>query len=328
VTYSSPFFIGIGAVKSGTTWLHHTLARHPDVWVPPIKELRYFDQPEYNLIERLRGGQSGRYDYSYWQAQLKNFLRSPPLRHPKSVFWHLWYFFGPRSPWWYASLFPDRPCTGEISPLYAPVPREKIERAHRHFPHLDVVYLLRDPIDRIWSHIRMRCLGLPEVDGDPDRLTPDVVFRTVAERDLDDRWLFRHSRYADNLERWLSVFPREQVFVGYFDDVRERPRSLLERLSRFLDLSHPASPPAPSERRNTRPIDLALPPDLETIFARRLLGDVRRLDDRLEADATRAWRERAERAAARSVDPSSRFSDDAPEPPDSTLRSSSSSPYS
>ncbi len=36
-----PDFLGIVAQKSGTTWLHDKLWRHPQVWLPPIKELHH-----------------------------------------------------------------------------------------------------------------------------------------------------------------------------------------------------------------------------------------------------------------------------------------------
>ena len=36
-------FVGVGAARSGTTWLARCLAEHPQVWVPPVKELHYFD---------------------------------------------------------------------------------------------------------------------------------------------------------------------------------------------------------------------------------------------------------------------------------------------
>ena len=309
--YTRPSFIGIGAVKSGTTWLHQALSHHSETWVPPIKELRYFDQPEYNLLQRLRGGTSGRYDYGYWRRQLRQFLRHPGLRQPRCLLWHLFYFFWPRSPWWYASLFPtDDRVTGEISPLYAPTPEDKIEQAARHFPHLKLIYLLRDPIDRVWSHIRMRCLGLPEVNFDASRLTEEIVLRTVEERDLGDRWLFRHSCYAANLDRWRQYFPREQVFVGYLDDIKARPQVLLRELADFLGLSVGGFPPnGLRERHNSAPIDMPLPPALETVIARRLLDDVWQLDDRLDDSRVEAWRERAVRAARRSVSSSSRFAD-------------------
>src|SRR5947207_15861690 len=38
-----PDFLGIGAARAGTTWLHSNLRRHPQIWLPPVKELHYFD---------------------------------------------------------------------------------------------------------------------------------------------------------------------------------------------------------------------------------------------------------------------------------------------
>ena len=39
-----PHFLGIGAQRAGTTWLHSTLASHPEIWMPRIKEIHYFDR--------------------------------------------------------------------------------------------------------------------------------------------------------------------------------------------------------------------------------------------------------------------------------------------
>ena len=68
---TGPTFICIGAIKSGTTWLHYTLQQHPGVWLPPLKELRYFNEPEYNLSGRLFGKDKKRYEY--WRIQVRNF---------------------------------------------------------------------------------------------------------------------------------------------------------------------------------------------------------------------------------------------------------------
>src|ERR1700751_3860857 len=39
-----PDFICIGAQKAGTGWLYEQLRAHPDFWMPPVKELHYFDR--------------------------------------------------------------------------------------------------------------------------------------------------------------------------------------------------------------------------------------------------------------------------------------------
>ncbi|WP_283179985.1 sulfotransferase [Gemmobacter sp. 24YEA27] len=38
-----PGILCIGAQKAGTSWLHENLSLHPQVWVPPFKELHFFD---------------------------------------------------------------------------------------------------------------------------------------------------------------------------------------------------------------------------------------------------------------------------------------------
>ena len=44
VKYPLPDFLGIGAQKAGTTWLHDNLSCHPELYLPPEKEIHYFDQ--------------------------------------------------------------------------------------------------------------------------------------------------------------------------------------------------------------------------------------------------------------------------------------------
>jgi hypothetical protein len=39
-----PDFLCVGAQKAGTSWLYRQLEPHPDFWMPPVKELHYFDQ--------------------------------------------------------------------------------------------------------------------------------------------------------------------------------------------------------------------------------------------------------------------------------------------
>ena len=50
-----PDFIGIGAQKGGTSWLHTNLEKHPQIWLPPMKELHYLDQGPAPLTKRLFG---------------------------------------------------------------------------------------------------------------------------------------------------------------------------------------------------------------------------------------------------------------------------------
>src|SRR5438105_11482287 len=41
---AGPDFCCVGAQKGGTGWLYEQLRAHPDFWMPPLKELHYFDR--------------------------------------------------------------------------------------------------------------------------------------------------------------------------------------------------------------------------------------------------------------------------------------------
>tara|TARA_B110000908_G_C10132609_1_gene392946 strand:- start:747 stop:938 length:192 start_codon:yes stop_codon:yes gene_type:complete len=49
----NPDFICIGAPKTVTTWLYENLKKHPDVELPYIKELHFFDEIERNVRTNL-----------------------------------------------------------------------------------------------------------------------------------------------------------------------------------------------------------------------------------------------------------------------------------
>ena len=85
----APHFIGIGAQKAGTTWLYRNLQEHPEVWLPPEKELHYFD--EKRIARRsLVGRACGRtVDGARWRRQLRRHapgaLVGPALRELRGL---------------------------------------------------------------------------------------------------------------------------------------------------------------------------------------------------------------------------------------------------
>lgn len=286
-----PDFLCIGAIKSGTTWLYENLRRHPDVWLPPIKELRYFNEPEYNLRARLFGEEDAK-RYEYWRTQLRSSLRNErTLRRPHHLLWYLNFFFVPRGPRWYASLFLPAAgrVTGDITPLYAPLPEKQIAFVRQHFPHLRIVYVLRDPVDRAWSHILLRCVSL--VGWDPRRLTEALVRETIRRREMDDGWLWQNGRYSENLARWERYFPPEQLRVVFYDDLRREPDEFFRGIQRFLGVDEIAPPAA--RRFNASPERLALPADLERRFSEVYLGELSALEQRF-GGVTRDWLARAQ----------------------------------
>lgn len=145
----------------------------------------------------------------------------------------------------YHVLFDDpagRPC-GEATPIYIYWP-QSLERIFAYNPAMRMIVLLRDPVERAWSHWRMEHfrgvepLSFAEaIRNGRSRLfesTPwgyDRVYSYV-ERGF----------YADQLERLFAIFPREQALILCSADLQDEPAQTLERVRAFIGA--PERPPA------------------------------------------------------------------------------------
>ena len=150
-----PDFLGIGAQKSGTTWLYQNLAAHPQIWMPPVKELHYLDHKPQSLPVRL--------------VSRKNFLRKAKVHLRQNLIatlkgepdadldWAMRYCLGRRTDEWYGALFPkiEGKISGEVCPGYARVGLVDVEHVHRLMPNAKVIYLIRNPVERAWSALAM-----------------------------------------------------------------------------------------------------------------------------------------------------------------------------
>jgi hypothetical protein len=235
---SGPGFVCIGAQKAGTTWLYRALEHHPDIWLPPVKELHYFDEKrvaQRPWYENFRGDDG---IAQRWRRQLgtERRRRANEAHRPDAEELRRWaarYFFETPTPDWYASLFPDDRLGGDITPEYALLDPAGIDAALSINPDLRVIYLLRNPIEREWSGALMRSRGLGR--------STDLVLQGGRRR---------HARYAENLDRWNERLPAGRLYVGWFDDIARHPEALLTDLLGFLQVSTD-NPTPPSGRPNS-----------------------------------------------------------------------------
>jgi hypothetical protein len=229
-----PDFLGIGAQKAGTTWLHRSLQAHPQIWMPKEKELHYFDEKarlEGGIVSRLFGDRPAD---MRWRRQFKaRFKRRPKKLTWQDVSWDLKYFFGRPSDEWYASLFEGGKgkTTGEMTPDYSMLDKDRIAHVHEIMPHARIIFLMRNPIERPWSVIDM---GL-RITGRAREDVPDKKFY----RQFNNRRVGLMTNYGRTLENWGSFYPDDQIFVGFLEDIHLFPEELLRRVYEFLgvDLS-------------------------------------------------------------------------------------------
>jgi len=166
----------------------------------------------------------------------------------------------------YARYFPRPPSgqiVGEWTPrylLYPWVPKQLAQAA----PRTRVLVLLRDPVDRYASGVRWQSRLL---DGSPaaGELTMEKIVRQQRRRGF----------YAEQIERLLEAFPREQVLILQYERCRDRYEEELERTYEFLGLDSAFRPPP--DHRPEPTAGSALPDAEGADLARRYAADVKRL---------------------------------------------------
>jgi hypothetical protein len=225
-----PRFLGIGAQKAGTTWLYQNLRAHPDVWLPPEKELHYFDEKRSArgaTLTRMVGRSS---EAARWRRQFRRHARrTVRATSMHELRWLRNYFFGAWDDRWYVSLFAHagERVSGEITPSYAILGSEEVAQARRVVPEARIVLLMRNPIERAWSHAMMEVRNRSSSDADVSRLLHQ--FESPRSRLRTD--------YLRTIEIWSEHYPAEQIFVGFFEDVHFHPEALLGRICAFLDVT-------------------------------------------------------------------------------------------
>ncbi len=207
-----PDFLLLGAQRGGTTSLFRALERHPDIVGSTRKEIHYFD------YQFARGDRWYRGHFPLASRRAEH-LRNGQL----------------------ALL------TGEATPYYLACPQAP-RRAASKVPQARLIALLRNPVDRAWSHYRMargqkkEILGFEEaLQAEPDRLRGEFE-KLVADDGYYSRAYHRQSYlergvYLPQIQRWLEHYPREQLLLLVSEDFYRDPAAVYAQVCRFLGLA-------------------------------------------------------------------------------------------
>lgn len=175
--------------------------------------------PNLIIIGAMKSGTTSLHKYLDLHPQLQMAEKKELNFFTRDHNWH-------RGLEWYRSQFPH--CTrvaGEASTNYSKFPafRGVPETMHGVIPHAKIVYIVRDPVDRIVSHY------LHNVRAKREQ-------RTLSEalRNPQYSHYVNCSRYFMQLERYLMYYPRSQIKVTTLEDLSGRPRQTMSDLFRFL----------------------------------------------------------------------------------------------
>lgn len=128
---------------------------------------------------------------------------------------------------WYVDQFDDAPVRGESSPGYTKHPAFSgvPERMVQIIPDAKLVYLVRDPIDRIVSHY---------VDSYSFGRESGTLDEVMA--DLDDNHYVNCSRYDMQLSQYDGFYPPERILVVTSEALKLDRTATLQTVFRFLDV--------------------------------------------------------------------------------------------
>lgn len=230
-----PDFMIIGVQKGGTTALYRALRSHPQIRMAVRKEVHFFDNHFSRGLAWYR---------AFFPSRAS--IRSAALRSQKHI------------------------RVGEATPGYLFHPMAA-ERTKRTLPDARFIVLLRNPVDRAYSHYqhqmrrgRIRfsfeeALSMEEqfIQGEEEKIRESPAY---WPRNLIVHSLKARGRYKEQFERWFQHFSREQFLILQSEEFFQYPEISFEKIGKFLQLEPfttssfpspylPRYPPMSSETR-------------------------------------------------------------------------------
>lgn len=242
-----PDFMVVGPQRTGTTWLHANLREHPEVFFSEPKELFFFNR----LGERdHKKFTSDRIDY-----YLRFFSDSP--QH--------WIYKQARALARHRRLYLPR-VRGEATASYAALPEEVIAEITALNPAIKIIMMLRDPVERAWSHAQK------DLVRNAGRKMDDVSDQQWQEF-FADPYQLACARYQQNIERWRRHLKTGNALLLLYDDVSQRPAELLRETMRFLGVSDDPRYVGDLAERRVNPAGGSSIPGQQREFLEQLLAD-------------------------------------------------------
>ncbi|MCP1470953.1 hypothetical protein J3E64_002650 [Sphingobium sp. OAS761] len=203
------FVLGVGAQKSGTTWLHSYLRRFADVNFGPIKEYHVWDAISSPVFSK----------FIVDEAALSNAVGTPAIERVRIR------YAMQNNPGFYEAFFSglirgEVRITGDITPAYAGLDVQTLSAIRQRMEDagfiVKVVFLMRDPVERIWSAARMQ--HRHEVSSARRRSTSFDDVDRIRRLYRNDRTvaISRYDRTIVNIEQ---IFGQPDIFYALYENL-------------------------------------------------------------------------------------------------------------
>lgn len=216
-----PNFFIVGSAKSGTTSIYNYLKQHPDIFMSPIKETHHFStdidsskfRPDYaanlniNIDSWLNGDQKKEIFHAFvkdWDKYLKLFKNS---ENQKAI--------------------------GEVTNSYL-YSKEAAKNIRSKFPEGKIIMILRNPVERAFSHFLMDLKSGLETGSFLEAFKKDMA-KSNKGWGISNVY-YEIGMYYEQVKRYLTVFPQEQIKIILYDDYRNDAIKTLKEICNFLNI--------------------------------------------------------------------------------------------
>lgn len=216
-----PNFFIVGSAKSGTTSIYNYLKQHPDIFMSPIKETHHFStdidsskfRPDYaanlniNIDSWLNGDQKKEIFHAFvkdWDKYLKLFKNS---ENQKAI--------------------------GEVTNSYL-YSKEAAKNIRSKFPEGKIIMILRNPVERAFSHFLMDLKSGLETGSFLEAFKKDMA-KSNKGWGISNVY-YEIGMYYEQVKRYLTIFPQEQIKIILYDDYRNDAIKTLKEICNFLNI--------------------------------------------------------------------------------------------
>ncbi|MDP9227176.1 MAG: sulfotransferase, partial [Actinomycetota bacterium] len=238
-----------------------SLHQCPGFWMPPIKEMHFFDRAFLESDLRVK---VDRANLSRCHEILSGSAAEPPPvaslhadmpnRMRDRDFAERWIRMADNDYRLedYHALFRSKgsSLSGDVTPAYSAISDREVQSVKSAFPRLKVILLVRDPVGRAWSSFSMYIRN--QLMPRDERKRGDVIRIMQEKATLEEFTHFmnlhesrQRSFPSVSYGRWVSVFGERQIHVAFFQDIVGRPDSVIEDICTFLGVAL-ESPPVPA----------------------------------------------------------------------------------
>ena len=224
---------GMGAAKAGSSWLYTWLQRHPECHFRAVKELHYFDTFDLGSPKSKVKSLTDQMDRARARnAQMHVQTALAELRalfeKPENMLDYIAYMEKGAGP---------ARVVGDITPAYALLSERRLARmAEVEGAHF--LYLMRDPVDRLWSHIRM-IAGRRSPRGIVTAEAAEALLQGVLAG--EEEAITARGDYQMTLTHLLGTVPEPQRLVVFYEELIEGPAAF--RICDFLGIARQMPPP-------------------------------------------------------------------------------------